>query len=137
MPQRGGVSGCECAEFTASDTLIASADTERWVDNSSPYVKKKSIETKLNGEVRTYFEIKKSEQATTAYGRIYKNGVAFGTSRSTTSENYVSFSEDLIFKTLDDIEGWFKATPTGTIYTCWICNFRVKGDLTEMQVLQN
>lgn len=41
-----------------------------------------------------------------AYGRIYKNGVAFGTEQSTASGTYVEKAESLTFAAGDTIELW-------------------------------
>jgi len=49
-------------------------------------------------KLRVKFDIKTAGGGATAYGRIYKNGVAVGTERSTGETTYQTFSED--------IDGW-------------------------------
>ena len=47
-----------------------------------------------------------------ARGRIYKNGVAFGTLQSTTSLSYVEFSQTLTFARGDAVDLYLQS-PTG------------------------
>ncbi len=79
----------------ASTTTRNSNNAERNT-TSSTYVKLK--ETKLGeptGVMKIYFELKISTVAAEATARIYKNGVAIGTERSTNSTTYISYTEDL------------------------------------------
>ena len=66
---------------------------------SASYVKVKTITLThgLIGQQRFIFEIKTSDSVTpeTAYGRIYRNGVALGTEQSDVTGAYVSKSEDI------------------------------------------
>jgi len=79
--------------YLAGDLLRAYADTEG-TGATTVYVKKKEIVLDFGGAVRIKFDLKHSGSGTT-YGRIYRNGVAVGTERSTTSDTYVTFSEDI------------------------------------------
>lgn len=54
------------------------------------------------------FNLRSSSWSATAYARIYKNGVAFGTERSTSSTSNVGFSEDLTFAAWDLIQVYMK-----------------------------
>lgn len=76
------------------------------------------------GTVRTSFQIKKTS-GTYAKARWYKNGVAWGTERSTTSATYETFTEDLTVAVGDFIhlEVWTDVTsPTigGLATDIWI-----------------
>ena len=66
---------------------------------SATYVKVKTITLThgLLGQQRFIFEIKTSDSVTpeTAYGKIYRNGVALGTEQSDLTGSYVSKSEDI------------------------------------------
>ena len=79
--------------YVAGDILRAYADTEG-TGAITTYVKKKEIVLDFGGAVRIKFDLKHSGSGT-CYGRIYRNGVAVGTERSTTSSTYVTFSEDI------------------------------------------
>jgi hypothetical protein len=84
------------ATITPSDTIQVNNDTERSTTSES-WVKLKELNMKgLSGTVRTYFELR-SGTGYAAFARIYKNGSAFGTSRSTSSTTYVAYTEDLSF----------------------------------------
>src|SRR3990172_11440961 len=77
--------------YVAGDILRAYADTEG-TGATTVYVKKKEIVLDFGGALRIKFDLKHSGSGTT-YGRIYRNGVAVGTERSTTSTTSVTFSE--------------------------------------------
>lgn len=111
--------------LSAGATVVAS--------NSSPvsrtgtaYAKVRSYLSPFGGTLRVGFTLAGYSQDYTGYvyGRIYKNGVAFGTERSilfTFGGSRVSqtFSEDLAFDIGDTIELWvrtqYSAGPTGYI----------------------
>ena len=63
--------------------------------NSITYTRLKQTRLQIGGDIRIKFDIHTGNTARTAYGRIYKNGTAIGTERSTTSTSYVTFSEDI------------------------------------------
>lgn len=79
-----------------TDTALASANIER-TEMTMAWVKHKEIRLMLKGDViRSFFELK-NMSSVVCYGRVYKNGVAYGIERSTTSSDYVSFTEDLAY----------------------------------------
>jgi hypothetical protein len=117
------------AEFAASAGLIhvysnagattrSSNDTQKNTTSSS-YAKLK--ETKM-GEpvkgVRIKFTLKTSNINYEAYGQIYRNGVAVGTERSTTSTGGEEFYEDFdaAWTTNDLIQVYTYRTGTATAY---------------------
>lgn len=108
--------------YSVSDNLIISADTER-TTNSTTYVKLKEIQIGYNGFYRTKFDLKKG--TSTGYGRIYKNGVAYGTEQTDLTGSYATKSEDLAFVAGDTIELWARTGGSGDVY---VQNFRIYGD---------
>jgi hypothetical protein len=131
-PPQGLAGGSKRYQVSASDDLIASADTVRNVSETS-YIEVKRIKVNVFGTLRTYFEmcaVPYSGYINTVYGRVYRNGLAVGTERSTFSTSYVAFTED--------ISGWMEGDfcqlyayqsgnyvgPTGSIR-----NFRIKGQI--------
>jgi len=98
----------------ASYTTRNSNDSEV-SQNYVDYVCKKVIrfDNGIIGQFRVYFELKFQKytgEGTTAYGQIYKNGVPYGTVRSTTNNYYTSFYEDFTDDLApgDTIELWLK-----------------------------
>ena len=56
------------------------------------------------GTIRVAFNLRTNQDGAGAYGRIYKNGVAFGTLRYTMSTSYMLFTEDLAVSVGDQID---------------------------------
>jgi len=109
-----------------SDTLLQSADTEQ-TTNSTTYVLKKSIQVHRSGKYRVKFDLKDQYHInSTAYGRIYRNGIAWGTERSQNSNGaYVTYSEDVYFARGDTIDIYIKNGNAS--YTTYVRNFRIYG----------
>ncbi|MEK7549192.1 MAG: hypothetical protein AAB496_01755, partial [Patescibacteria group bacterium] len=82
------------AEFsqTAGDYELNLNSAER-TTASATYVKLKETKIGVGGTLRIKFSIKGIGGP--LYGRIYRNGVAVGTERNTSSDTYVEFSEDI------------------------------------------
>jgi hypothetical protein len=76
-------------------TIFIANDAEKSVLNVTVYTKLKEIKLVQTPDaaLKIYFELKSSNVAYTAYAQIYRNGVAVGTERSTTSTTYVAFTE--------------------------------------------
>lgn len=55
----------------------------------------------ITGFIRTSFSLKSVTGAGNASGQVYKNGVAVGTVRTTSSANYQTYTEDLPFNSGD------------------------------------
>ncbi len=117
--------GLTTATAVASETLRASSDAVAQVSSNSVYVKKKAFTIVTSGTYRVKFDMQ-SSGSPTAYCRIYKNGVAYGTERSVTTSGYVTFTEDLYFSAGDTCEVWIKADTT----TAYVQNFRVFFDVS-------
>jgi len=116
-----------------SDNVKVSDDTEEST-GSDTYAKVKEIRIAFTGKMRVSFDLKSSDGAT-VYGRIYKNGTALGTERSTTSTTYVTYTEDLEFDGDDLIQVYAKTASAGG-GTADIRNFRVKFDLVDYGAVQ-
>ena len=110
------------ASYKVSDTLILSADTER-TSISTTYEKVKEIQIGYTGKYRIKFDLKKD--TTTAYGRIFKNGVAYGTEQADLTGTYATKSEDLQFIAGDTCELHIHTGGAGDVY---VKNFRMYGD---------
>jgi hypothetical protein len=94
---------------------------------SNTYVKLKSIQLggkPAGGYIGTYFEIYAYSTSYTMYGKIYKNGVAIGTERSTTSATPVGFFESFSgINSGDTIELWGRHSTVA--YAGHALNFKV------------
>lgn len=92
----------------ASDVL---RDSEDAVTNISQTTYTKELEITvpagiISGTLRIKFAINETSSGT-SYGRIYKNGVAVGTQRSTLDSAYTTYSEDISdWQEGDTIELW-------------------------------
>jgi len=104
-----------------SNTLRHSIDTEEQGENTD-YVEIKSFRCGRSGWYRLKFDLKSNN---VAYGRIYKDGIAFGTEQ-THSGDYVTKSEDLYIPAGSLISLYVKVNQ---VYYYWyVKNFRVYGD---------
>ena len=89
------------------------------------FTKLKAFTIPISGTYRVKFSII-TRGDDTGTGRIYKNGVAFGTSQvSSNSVSYVVFSEDLVFNAGETCELWGRGSISWADFT----NFRMCFDL--------
>ena len=110
--------------ITLSDVIANSNDTERSTSSTS-YTKVKESQLKEDFNVlRIKFTLRTSSYGgDVAYGKIYKNGVAFGTERSTQDVSGVEFSEDFTnLNKYDLIQVYCHSS--NTIYAAHVSNFR-------------
>jgi len=108
--------------YSETDDLLFSNDAEK-ADNQASYTIEKIILCGVNGILRIKFDLKYTGGAGTVFGKIFKNGVDFGTERTNSSATYVTYSEDLAFVANDKIELWGKNGTTSFSFQ----NFRVYG----------
>ena len=108
------------ALYIAGDLLRAYADTENSSSNTT-YTKKKEIKLDFGGALRIKFDLK-HPFGNIAYGKIYRNGAAVGTERSTTSATYVTFSEDISGWSPGDLLQLYVKTNANTV---WYQNLRL------------
>jgi hypothetical protein len=116
---------------SASDILRRSDDTA--ASTQSPtYVIMKAAYTVPSFIVgaavfRIKFTISNDYNDVNGTGRIYKNGVGFGTERLNIFQEAAEYSEDLSFVAGDTIAIWGKKT--GISYNAYFYNFRIYCDL--------
>lgn len=117
----GAVTPAKLYYWIAGDTLYNSNDTQ--VNTTSDtYVKVKETQVPRGGTYRVKFRMWRGSGGT-AYATIYKNGVAYGTERSTSAASPgVTFSEDLAFEPDDLIQIYFRRSAT---YTMSLADFRL------------
>ena len=114
--------------ISLSDVIANSNDTERSTASTS-YTKLKESQLKEDFNIlRIKFTLKASYDylsgAITAYGKIYKNGVAFGTERSTDDyTNGQEFSEDFTNLHKYDLIQVY-CHNVNSIYPIYVSNFR-------------
>lgn len=112
----------------ASDTLRGSLDTLTET-LSTTYVKKKQFTMNASGVFRVKFTIKSNDSSEVAYGRVFKNGVPFGTERGEGNATYSEYSEDLEFNVGDTCEIWIKISDA--FITCYLKDFRIYFDMVR------
>jgi hypothetical protein len=97
--------------------------------NETSYVKLGEVRfNDVAGRIRVSFGLRSSSSPTkTAYGRIYINGSAVGTERSTTSGTYVTYTEDFTIATNDLVQLYAKTASDGQYSTS---SFNLKYDKT-------
>jgi hypothetical protein len=97
-------------QCVASDDAMGSSAANIGTNLTTSYEKIGEIQLNdVGGVIRTTFSLTEVSNGTT-YGRIYKNGVAHGTERSTTEEGPTAFTEDLVFERGDLIQLYAKNT---------------------------
>ena len=101
----------ESAITVATDTepLLAALDSEDSTANTT-YIKVKEITLNQDSVLYVTFSLKNTNAGDNAYGRIYKNGVAYGTERSMTGSSYVDFSESLSFSKGDNLQLYIRTS---------------------------
>ncbi|MDD4429554.1 MAG: hypothetical protein PHG64_14365 [Paludibacter sp.] len=84
--------------------------------------KKAEVTINVASTYRIKFSLHNADAGGTTSGRIYKNGVAFGTLRSMTGTTKVEYSEDLAFTVGDSCEIWISSTTSiGYISSLKVC----------------
>lgn len=89
----GGVSLSHLAPYTAGSRGLISAGGGG--ATAASYTKTIEIQLDRGGTIRTRFGLRSSSSGGTAYGRIYRNGAAVGAARSTTTTDFIYYSEDI------------------------------------------
>ena len=98
--------------------------------NSADYVKVKTITLTygLLGQQRFLFDLATDEVGATAYGQIYRNGVALGSGQTETSLVYVTKTENItqVWNPGDTCELWIHGS--GGTDSAFVQNFRIAYD---------
>ena len=100
--------------------------------NSTSYTKMKEfdpipVDIFSDDSVLSIMFTLKSETGTVVYGRVYKNGVSFGSWQSTTNTNYVPFYETISGWSANDLIQLYTRT-TNSSCIVYANNFIVRGD---------
>jgi len=110
---------------------LSRAITQRWKNCATEqfntyvsYTKIKELKITGSGLVRVKFDLKISNVADIAYGKIYINGNPVGTERTNGTTTYVTFSEDFNVSDGDLIQVYGK---TSNIYTFYVTNLDLYG----------
>jgi len=104
------------SSFAPGDDLLHSYDPELFVegDPGEIYIKKMEFYVPLGGELRIKFDLKASHSVWTAYGRIYRNGIAVGTEQTVLGTTYGTRSEDIAGWSAGDLlQLYLKINATG------------------------
>lgn len=123
--------------FVASDTLEKSSDANVHITSTTMAVRKSitfnpAARALLDtAELRIKFDLKSDDGLDHVNGRIYRNGVAYGTLRKCIDTNWENFSEDLAdWEYNDTIELW--ANIDDVTHVGDLQNFRVYADIEEI-----
>lgn len=111
---------------TASATNLLSSNSEVSQAYGGSYTLKKTIVVFYPGTYRITFDIKTTGGS--YFGKIYKNGSAYGTERTGVQTTYQTFSEDLYFQPGDRIQLYIYEGTVGN--TTYARNFTINGTLT-------
>jgi len=121
------------AATSAGNYVVADSNTSTSTTSTS-YVKVKEIRAYRIGSIRTTFLLSEAGGGT-AFGRIYKNGVAIGTERTTTSSTPVSFTEDFSGILVGDlIQLYIHDSGIGTTYSIGL-QYKVSNPMMEIVTL--
>lgn len=116
-------------KFETGTVVIKSADTER-TESSASYVKKKEISVSRGGVINVYHEMY-SGIGSNVYTWVYKNGIATGTERITTSGSYVAYNENIAVDAGDLIQLYAKSAGGN----CYMRNFRIRASASDVCVV--
>ena len=111
----------------AGTNVYLSADTERTNDTTS-YTKIKEVTITRSGTYTIAWEHKIQTNPLICYTRVYKNGSAFGTEKTTSSASYWAVSDDLAFAVGDLCQLYIKTSSARV--TAYAKNFKVKWQLS-------
>lgn len=100
--------------LTAGENYILRDQTSASV-NTTSYSKVKEYQIGYSGVIRVVMGIYATGLSTDAFGRIYVNGVAVGTERSTSSTTTVSFTEDIPISAGDLVQMYVKKAGTNSV----------------------
>jgi len=117
-------------DYYASDTLRQSNDTDKYTASQSVYAKVKEIKVTAGTltNCRIKFDLASGGTPNFVKAKIYKNGTAIGTERTSTSSSYATYSEDFTidFTTNDLIQIY--AYTDNPSYPAHVRNFRIYYD---------
>ena len=100
----------ELAGYESGSIQVCASDGVSSI-TTPDYSMAKEIYMGRAGTVNVYFQLSSSLDGNMVYAKIYLNGVAIGTERSTTSINYQTYTEDVTCEPEDLIQIYAKADP--------------------------
>ena len=115
-------------EAEASDTIRTYDDAEE-IQADDVWVKKKEIQVFFAGIIRIKFDYARNTETGTAYARVYIDGVATGTEKTSTTTTYATWSQDIAVETDDLVQLYVKHSHIGQ--TTKVRNFRFYFNATE------
>ena len=124
----------------ASETQRGYLDTQIYVNSYNIWVKKKQFTIPHNGTYRVKFNMQIGGSSSEAYGKVYKNGVAYGTQRFEGSAVATTYTEDLLFNAGDTCEIWVMETDSSAngMYLNWASiHFNLTSSLTYNSPVTN
>jgi hypothetical protein len=80
--------------YTAGDRLLIKSVQET-IATSITYIALKQIRLDRGGTLRISFKLRRVGGSLSVYGRVYRNGSAVGTERSTTSTSGDTYTQDI------------------------------------------
>jgi len=119
----GAVARAKIGSYTAGDYIIVGSDAEKTTTATS-YTRVKEIVVTRTGTLRVKFDLASGSAGINAYGRVYRNGVAVGTARNTTSVTPTTYTEDISGWSPNDLCQVYAYTQSGS-YATRITNFRL------------
>ena len=115
-------------------SLLISADTEKSTMEVTYSLAKRIKLSRRDGTFRISFGLKIANAAYIAYGKVYKNGVAVGTEQTTSSDTYVTKSEDIAgFSGGDNVELYYHTNDAN--YGASVNNFRIYSSIPEVSTV--
>lgn len=118
--------------YIAGDNLIISSDNESSSTASTYYVKLKEIIVVRSGTLRIRFD-GKSGGGGIVHFRIYRNGTAVGTDRSTTSVDPTTWTEDIGNWTANDACQIYGMNEVGGQQPFTVSNFRIYSGYAQVE----
>jgi hypothetical protein len=113
----GGVSN----SFVAGDNIVVNSATTTF-HGQTTYQLTKAITVLRTGTVRVSFNMRSANPGMTSRGRIYKNGVAVGTERTTIQTSFTTYTEDFAIAAGDQIQ-LYTYSQGDNVY---VANFQLK-----------
>lgn len=112
-------------DFIVGDTVAVRSGEKS--TQSLTYVKAYEVRANRAGELKTTLRLRSSQSPGVAYARIYINGVAAGIQRSTTSETFVTYDENITFNKYDLIQLYIRRDSAAFTFSA-VASLELKAD---------
>lgn len=114
----GSVTNVKIADTVAGSIQDIIAQEVEYCHNATIYTKVTEIKIAFGGAFRYKFHLRRYSQEGTAYGRVYKNGVAFGNQHSNTSSAGVWYEANLSGCSAGDLIQIYSKQSSGSGQVC-------------------